>query len=114
MSNKITVNGSSSGHDPALQSKINAALIQNGGVKRIQSTFQQALDEEGWSENLRKYIVELFRSGEVSTYPEAERRVYALINGGEGPYDLKVPESVQERGVAVVKNELRAVCEMEK
>merc|ERR1712130_823072 len=75
MSNKVQVNGASSGVEPALQSQITTALLQNGGVKRIQDTLKQRLDEEGWSENLRNHVTAMFRSGEAITYDDAMAKV---------------------------------------
>lgn len=125
MASKVQVNGNSSGVEPNIQSQITTALLQNGGVKRIQDTLQQRLDEEGWSEALRKYVVEIFRGGEATTYDEALAKVMQQIrsgqngtvsNGASGAHaaDLSVPESAKTSGVEAVKKELMGICEMEK
>ena len=75
MAGKIQVNGTTSGYSPDVQSQITTALLQNGGVKRIQETLQQRLDEEGWTQNLRDYVIRLFRSGEATTYDDAYNKV---------------------------------------
>jgi hypothetical protein len=117
----VSVNGASSGVDPQLQSDITRALIQNGGIKHIQDSIRQALDEEGWSQDLREYATRLFRSGEATTYPEAEKKIYQLINSGAkgttagvADPDLRLPQSAKERGVEVVKKELQGVCKWDK
>ncbi|KAK5711238.1 hypothetical protein LTR15_012526 [Elasticomyces elasticus] len=111
MSSKVQVNGSSSGQDVSLQSQISSALLQNGGVKRIQETLQQRLDEEGWSQNLREYVTRLFRSGEATTYEDALGKVMGRVRGGgqgEGP-DLTVPVSAKQGGAEAVRKELEGV-----
>ncbi|TKA32935.1 hypothetical protein B0A50_01161 [Salinomyces thailandicus] len=123
MAGKIQVNGTSSGHEPTLQSQISTALLQNGGVKRIQETLKQRLDEEGWSENLRKYVIELFRSGEAITYDDAWTKVMQQIRAGQNEkmgngvngtqtLSLSIPASAKEGGVEVVRKELMEICEM--
>ncbi|KAK5110975.1 hypothetical protein LTR85_000685 [Meristemomyces frigidus] len=122
---KVQVNGSSSGTDPSVQSQITAALLQNGGVKRIQDTMKQRLDEEGWSENLRNYLIQLFRSGEANTYEEAWNKVMLQtrgegagvtngVNGDAAAVDLRIPQSAKTGGVEVVKKELAKICVMDR
>ncbi|KAK0266598.1 hypothetical protein LTR91_007465 [Friedmanniomyces endolithicus] len=113
MANKVVqVNGTTSGHDPNVQSQISTALLQNGGVKRIQQTLQQRLDEEGWSQNLREYIVRLFRSGEATTYDDALGKVMQHIRGSAGEPDLQIPQSAKQGGADAVRRELEKVCVM--
>jgi len=119
---KVQVNGSTSGHDPDVQSQIITALLQNGGVARIQQKLRERLDEDGWSQNLREYIVKLFRSGEVETFEQAEKKVYQAIRvggamngagGGVCAPDLSIPQTAKDGGVEAVKKELRNVCKMD-
>ncbi|KAI6835609.1 hypothetical protein KC340_g6923 [Hortaea werneckii] len=121
MSNKVQVNGASSGVEPALQSQITTALLQNGGVKRIQDTLKQRLDEEGWSENLRNHVTAMFRSGEAITYDDAMAKVLQQIRAGQeegsnGAHasSLAIPQSAKDGGVEVVRKELMGICEMDK
>lgn len=110
--NKVHVNGNTNGYEPNKQSQINQALLMNGGVKRIQDTMQQRLDEAGWSQSLREYCQRLFRSGEATSYDEAWNKVWQQIkNGGEG---LALPQEVKEDGAAAVKKELGTVCVLDK
>lgn len=126
---KIAVNGAGSGTSPDLQDQITLALLQNGGVGRIQTALQQRLDEAGWSENLRDYVTRLFRSGECTTFFEAmdkvKRRVgvegveeengkRSAVNGDSDALDLTIPRSAAEGGVEAVRKELEGVCEMKK
>jgi hypothetical protein len=103
-----------------LQDQITLALLANGGIVRIQTALRQRLDEAGWSENLREYVLNLFRSGECTSYFEAMEKVKARVrlegrdeeNGhGEG---LVVPVAAAEGGVEAVRKELEGVCEMRK
>jgi hypothetical protein len=107
-----------------LQDQITLALLANGGIARIQTALRQRLDEAGWSENLREYVLNLFRSGECTSYFEAMEKVKARVrlegrddengsaNGHEG--SLVVPVAAAEGGVEAVRKELEGVCEMRK
>lgn len=125
---KVAVNGSTSIYNPTTQDEITMALLQNGGVRRIQSTFQQRLDEAGWSQNLREYVERLFRSGEAHSYDDALKIVMQHItlqsqgqegkssgNGASGNVpDLTIPRDAARDAAATVKKELAQVVKMEK
>lgn len=118
---KVAVNGSTNPSSPTLQDEITLALLQNGGIARIQSTLRQRLDEAGWSENLRNYVTGLFRSGECSTFFEAMEKVKAQVKlqgrdeeDGAATGGLVIPMSAAENAVGAVTKELREVCEMKK
>ena len=110
MAGKVQVNGASSGSDPNLQSQVTTAMLQNGGVKRIQETLQQRLDEAGWSQTLREYVLQLFRSGGAATYDEAHVKVMERVRGEQGDPDLRIPQVAQQGGAEAVKRELEKVC----
>jgi delta-aminolevulinic acid dehydratase/porphobilinogen synthase len=109
-------------HARDLQDQITLALLANGGIARIQTALRQRLDEAGWSENLREYVTQLFRSGECSTYFEAMEKVKARVRlegrdeeadgVADGGADLVVPVAAAEGGVEAVRRELEGVCEM--
>lgn len=112
---KVPLDASTSGSSPDFQSQVTSALLQNGGVARIQATLQQRLDEAGWSQNLRDYVVKLFRTGEATTYDDAWNKVMQQIkSGGAGGPDLSIPQEAKVSGVEVVKRELEGVCEMKR
>ncbi|KAK4555627.1 hypothetical protein LTR86_007380 [Recurvomyces mirabilis] len=114
MTSKVQVNGTTSGYTPDVQSQITTALLQSGGVKRIQETLQQRLDEEGWTQTLRDYVIGLFRSGEATTYDDAYSKVMQHIGGSAGEPNLSVPRSAKEGGAEVLRKELEKVCVVEK
>lgn len=123
---KVAVNGSTSIYNPTTQDEITMALLQNGGVRRIQNTFQQRLDEAGWSQNLREYVERLFRSGEATSYDDALKIVMQHIslqsqgqdnksNGNAaGVPDLTIPRDAAKDAAATVKKELAQVVMMDK
>jgi len=118
---KTPIDSSTSGSSPDFQSQVTMALLQNGGVARIQATLQQRLDEAGWSQNLREYVVGLYRSGEATTYDDAMNKVMqqirsgsGAVNGEEGTMDLRIPEDAKKGGADAVKKELEQICEMKK
>lgn len=114
---KASITPDSSASDLGLQNNITLLLVGNGGVKRIQDTLQQRLDEAGWSQTLREYVDRLFRSGEAHTFDEAMRKVMLAIKtggGGNGAPDLEIPAAVKEDGAEVVKKELREIVEFKK
>lgn len=109
-----------------LQDQITLALLNNGGIARIQTALRQRLDEAGWSENLRGYAVDLFRSGECTSYFEAMEKIKREVrlegrdeengNGSANGADagLVVPVAAADGGVEAVRKELEGVCEMRK
>ena len=109
-----------------LQDQITLALLANGGIARIQTALRQRLDEAGWSENLREYVLQLFRSGECASYFEAMEKVKARVRlegrddeehghgHGLANGELVVPVAAAEGGVEAVRRELEGVCEMRK
>ncbi|CZT25785.1 uncharacterized protein RCC_11454 [Ramularia collo-cygni] len=122
---KVAINGTTSIYNPTTQDEITMALLQNGGVRRIQNTFQQRLDEAGWSQNLREYVERLFRSGEAQTYDDALKIVMQHIslqsqgqeskaNGNGGVPDLTIPRDAAKDAAATVKKELAQVVKMDK
>lgn len=122
---KVAINGTTSIYNPTTQDEITMALLQNGGVRRIQNTFQQRLDEAGWSQNLREYVERLFRSGEAHSYDDALKIVMqhiSLQSQGEGSNgasaggvpDLTIPRDAAKDAAATVKKELAQVVQMEK
>jgi hypothetical protein len=124
---KVTINGSTSGYNPTVQDNVTMALLQSGGVTRIQNTFQQRLDEAGWTQNLREYVERLFRSGDATTYDDALRMVMqhvhmpsadddAMTNGnghGDAP-NLTIPRDAAKGAAETVKKELAKVVKMDK
>ncbi|KAF1824772.1 uncharacterized protein K489DRAFT_369610 [Dissoconium aciculare CBS 342.82] len=125
---KVTINGSTSGYNPTTQDNITMALLQSGGVTRIQNAFQQRLDEAGWTQNLREYVERLFRSGDATTYDEALRMAMQHINmpsadddsataNGNGHADapnLTIPRDAAKGAAETVKKELAKVVKMDK
>ena len=122
---KTGIDSSTSGSSPDFQSQVTMALLQNGGVARIQATLQQRLDEAGWSQNLRDYVVGLYRSGEAVTYDDAMNKVMqqirsgsgasnGAVNGADGVPDLRIPEDAKKGGADAVKKELEQICEIKK
>ena len=121
---KVAINGDTSGWNPTVQDQITLALVQNGGLKRIQTTLKQRLDEEGWSEQLRNYCTRLFRSGAAVTYDDALTIIMRRIQAGEADPqgvddgvpapDLSIPSIAQHAGADAVRKELAGVVEKKK
>ena len=121
---QVAVNGDSSGWNPTLQDDIILALNQNGGLKRIQATLRQRLDEAGWSQDLREYCTHLFRSGAAVTYDDALTIVMRRIQSGEADHqgidngvpapDLAIPDEAKQAGAQTVKKELQGVLKQKK
>lgn len=114
---KATITPDAHASDIGLQNNITLLLVSNGGVKRIQDTLQQRLDEAGWSQSLREYVDRLFRSGEATTFDDAMKKVLAAINNGSAVgdgLDLTIPAQAKEDGAEVVKRELKGIVEFKK
>ncbi|KAF2138677.1 uncharacterized protein K452DRAFT_192864, partial [Aplosporella prunicola CBS 121167] len=110
-----------------------SALLSTNSIPRIQQALQQALQESGWSNNLRAYILQLLRSGECTTYDDVMRRVLdetrhpdksaadadGAANGdsknGDSKLDkpdIKVPEKAVREGIRAVRREVETVCDV--
>ena len=121
---QVAINGDTSGWNPTVQDQVTLALAANGGLKRIQATLKQRLDEKGWSEDLRNYCTRLFRSGAAVTYDDAltivMRRIQAGAADPEGADDgvpapnLSIPKDVQQAGADAVKKELAPIVKQKK
>ncbi|KAK5175121.1 uncharacterized protein LTR77_000258 [Saxophila tyrrhenica] len=121
---QVPVNGSTSGWDPSVRDQIIMALMQNGGLKRIQSTLRQRLDEAGWSQDLKEYCIALFRSGAATTYDDALTIIMRRINSGDDEHaanpegvpapNLAIPHEAKVDGADAVKKELATVVKAKK
>lgn len=122
---KVAVNGNTSAYNPTTQDQITMAMLQNGGIARIQTAFSNRLDEAGWSQNLRQFVDHLFRSGEAQTYDEAMKIVMDRVflaapdEGGKAANgtaaaagDLTIPRDAARDAAEVVKKELAKVVKM--
>ncbi len=115
----VPVNDTTAGWNPDFRDQVVLALRDNGGLNRIQSIMRQRLDESGWTEDLKKYITELFRSGKATTYDEAHALVMKRVNGDEGASaaltpELTIPDDAKLGGAEAVKKELREVVKPKK
>ncbi|EGR45967.1 uncharacterized protein TRIREDRAFT_110377 [Trichoderma reesei QM6a] len=63
--------------DPDLRSQINAILLKDGHVAKIQEALLHALNSNSsnWPTAVQNHALNLLRSGEVTTYPALLRRV---------------------------------------
>ena len=121
---QVAVNGETSGWDPTTKDQITLALAHNGGIKRVQATMRQRLDEAGWSQDLKEYCTRLFRSGEALTYGDARAIIFKRIQSGDaatnGASDgvpapnLSIPIDAQHGGAEALKKELAQIVKHKK
>jgi hypothetical protein len=119
-------------HVPAeLRNAIYSALLSGDGLRNIEGTLDRQLAESGFKDELRRYVKDLIRSGQVSSSKEALDLAMGKIrqqteahrdakkgtngihdtHGTDDDYDLRIPASVETEGTKVVKKELMEVCE---
>ena len=120
---QVVVNGAN-GIGQSTQNDITLALLQNGGIKRIETTLRQRLDEAGWSQELREYCTRLFRSGDAVTYDDALSLIMRNINSEGAPSngsangaqipDLSIPRHAAEDAAEAVRKELTQVVKIRK
>ena len=125
---KVPVSSTSSyTSDPAFAQNLRTALVANSSIPTIQETLHNELQRTGWSANLRTYVTALMRSGECTNYEDLMERVLnEALNGLEGPDEvvagkesegqgpgLKIPDTVKDKGVKVVKTEIRKVADVD-
>jgi hypothetical protein len=118
-----------------LRNNIYSALLSGGGIRNIEATLDRQLAESGFKDELRRYVTDLFRSGEATTVDEARALAMAKIrqqqkdkiakkNGSNGAgetngnhadeqkYDLNLPDKAISEGTKAVRRELEKVCDI--
>jgi hypothetical protein len=121
-----------------LRNNIYSALLSGGGIRNIEDTLDRQLAESGFKDELRRYVNDLFRSGEATTVDEARALATAKIrqqqkdkiakkngsNGSNGTsetngnhadeqkYDLNLPDKAISEGAKAVRRELEKVCDI--
>jgi hypothetical protein len=118
-----------------LRNNIYSALLSGDGIRNIEGTLDRQLAESGFKDELRRYVTDLFRSGQATTVDEA--RALALeqikaqmqgdeeqsngtnglnglngMNGDEQKYDLKISSKAIAEGTKTVRKELEKVCDI--
>jgi hypothetical protein len=119
-----------------LRNNIYSALLSGDGIRNIEGTLDRQLAESGFKDELRRYVTDLFRSGQATTVDEA--RTLAMekikqqqwgetdqgngsngINGTNGThgedfqkYELKIPCKAIVEGTKSVRKELEKICDI--
>jgi hypothetical protein len=115
-----------------LRNNIYSALLSGDGIRNIEGTLDRQLAESGFKDELRRYVTDLFRSGQATTVDEARALAMAKIkqqmqgeddqsnganglngaNGEDQKYDLKIPNKAIVEGTKGVRKELEKVCDI--
>lgn len=110
-----------------LRNNIYSALLSGDGIRNIEATLDRQLAESGFKDELRRYVTELFRTGQATSVDEAKGMAMERIrsqmdegkdgvngrsNGYEGEYGLKIPRKAVVEGTRSVRRELEKVCEI--
>ncbi|KAF2031132.1 hypothetical protein EK21DRAFT_63911 [Setomelanomma holmii] len=118
-----------------LRNNIYSALLSGDGIRNIEGTMDRQLAESGFKDELRRYITDLFRSGQATTVDEA--RTLAMdkirqqqqgkddqsngangVNGTNGvhedvqKYGLSIPTKAIVEGTKTVRKELEKICDI--
>ncbi|KAF2011435.1 hypothetical protein BU24DRAFT_466146 [Aaosphaeria arxii CBS 175.79] len=134
MSNgRVTLNSAQAQQEltPELRNDIYSALLCGTGIRNIESTLNQELQQSGWLDKLRGYMVQQLRDGEVTSVDELMSKVMEKLRGNDADangttngvngvnghadteeVDLKIPDKVLKDGSKVVRQELQRVCEV--
>lgn len=64
---------------PELRNNIYSALLSGPGIRNIESTLDRHLAESGFKDELRRYVTDLFRSGQATSAEEARNLAIDLI-----------------------------------
>lgn len=113
---KIPVNQNTSyTNDAAFAQTLRTALVANGSIPTIQETLGNELQRTGWSANLRAYVTQLMRSGECTNYDELMAKVLqqAQVGAEDNDAGLKIPDSVNDKGLKVVMKEIKKVADVD-
>ncbi|KAH7384232.1 hypothetical protein DE146DRAFT_622919 [Phaeosphaeria sp. MPI-PUGE-AT-0046c] len=118
-----------------LRNNIYSALLSGDGIRNIEGSLDRQLAESGFKDELRRYVTDLFRSGQATTVDEARALAMEKIkhqmqgddvqsngissadsfngaNGHEEQYDLKIPNKAIVEGTKTVRRELEKVCDI--
>jgi hypothetical protein len=115
-----------------LRNNIYSALLSGDGIRSIEGTLDRQLAESGFKDELRRYVTDLFRSGQATTVDEARALAMVKIkqqmqgeddqsnganglngaNGEDQKYDLKIPNKAIVEGTKSVRKELEKVCDI--
>jgi tRNA U55 pseudouridine synthase TruB len=115
-----------------LRNNIYSALLSGDGIRSIEGTLDRQLAESGFKDELRRYVTDLFRSGQATTVDEARALAMDKIkhqmqgddeqtngisslngaNGDDQKYDLKIPHKAIVEGTKSVRKELEKVCDI--
>jgi hypothetical protein len=115
-----------------LRNNIYSALLSGEGIRNIEATLDRQLAESGFKDELRRYVTDLFRSGQATSVDEARALAMERIkqhlqgdddqsnstngingaNGEEQKYDLKIPNKAIVEGTKTVRKELEKVCDI--
>ncbi|KAH7371046.1 hypothetical protein BKA66DRAFT_425039 [Pyrenochaeta sp. MPI-SDFR-AT-0127] len=134
----ITTDQAQSGISQEFRNNIYSALLSEGGIRNIESTLDEQLRASGFKDELKRYITDLFRSGQATTAEEARNlamerikeqmrsassesstngttELNGISNGiseDAGDYKLKIPDAAVKEGTKTVMKELEKVCEI--
>ncbi|KAF1847055.1 uncharacterized protein K460DRAFT_363164 [Cucurbitaria berberidis CBS 394.84] len=133
----MTTDQAQNGISQELRNNIYSALLSEGGIRNIESTLDEQLRASGFKDELKRYITDLFRSGQATTAEEARNLAMESIkaqmqtaqtngttNGVNGTsnnsndlvdandYKLKVPDEAVRQGTKGVMKELEKVCDI--
>lgn len=126
---------------PDMRNDIYSALLSGTGIRNIEATLDHEMQASGFKSNLKAYIIQLFRSGECTTFDQAMARVNekirhdtqqakangsstsATTNGVNGTnghskdkesddYNLNLPDEVVTAGARTLGVELDKVCDI--
>lgn len=138
MSNsRVSLTSAQAQHDlsPEVRNDIYSALLSGSGIRNIESTLTQELQESGWLDKLRGFMVQQLRDGECTSVDELMNKVMEKIkapaagtngatngvngvNGVNGhsadteDVNLKIPDKVIKEGSKTVRQELQRICEI--
>lgn len=133
----MTTDQAQSGISQDLRNNIYSALLSDGGIRNIESTLDEQLRASGFKDELKRYITDLFRSGQATTADEARNlamerireqmgststdshsngttQANGLSNGvaEDGDYKLRIPDEAVKEGTKTVMRELEKVCDI--
>ena len=131
----MTTDQAQSGISQELRNNIYSALLSEGGIRNIESTLDEQLRASGFQDELKRYITDLFRSGQATTAEEARNLAMDKIreqmragqtngtaNGTNGTanangddsddYQLRIPHEAVRQGTKSVMKELEKVCDI--
>ena len=95
---------------PEFRNDLYSALLSSSGIRNIEASLYQELQESGWLDRLKSYMQYLLREGLVTSHPELMDRVMDKIKASNAGLEIGAGASGSTNGTANGVNGSQKTC----